>query len=784
MLQRCIRTKRLYLEQQLVTWTSFRRRFNYEPIPFVANRNTLSLRLYKTNAAAQRKAIAPTIESPTSIPNAQDNFQRLCCSWSAQASKPKILVEIHNSPPLSALFRNDAQLKAALDSLIQSNAPHLLSCGLEIAFQAGSTLKPALYESLCFQLAQYRRWDIILGIVDSASRALVHLSTRLLNWRARSLVELQDYRPAFGVLQEFEQAGQKPNQRTYYTLISGCLRNADIHGAKQLIQDMHQSNIPISPELHSLIVQHYRDFGLNAEMLKATLNMLPSLKQSDALEVLNSLLQMTLDSAEYAITLQLLSYFNATPVEHFRSLVLPLVPDTILHNSSIDHSLRLEPNSTTTSLFMNFLVAKSVFQDAVQLGEDTLMKDQAPTEAFVASLINAYFMAGQDDDATVLLSRICSKVHSTSFQQLKVDVGHHGHTLGNIENMVPSTKLFNAFLKGICKRGADQVSLVFQLMESHNVQPNSRTVEILLSFIKSKVVHPRVLVQALKALTSPSVPVNIRHLHHIISAIASYDKHARFGRGWNRFSSKFTSNSSGTTNRISLTQPPSSSPTAGITVQDQSSYRKLLRPFLQSLNERGMKSDAAMLFLRLRIDALDSDMDSAQSIFRVLLARGIRPNRYHYSALIEGYARNGNFKSALSVLHSAVKSGVTPTVEMYTTIIASYARHHDPVSASKTFQRMLTADIRPDVAAIDALVSSYYAVGAYKIGRLMLIALWKFIAPFPEDMKNADLATLIDQFRALDQKNNINPMLGKRERVKIYGQIASLIDSYRRHFRP
>ncbi|KAF9056274.1 hypothetical protein BJ165DRAFT_1432263 [Panaeolus papilionaceus] len=785
MLQRCIRTKRPYLEQQLATWSFFRRHLNHErrTVSFVTNRNTLPVRLYETAAVVRKDMTTATVD-PLSTHN---SFQKICYSWSVSASRPKILGQIRGSSYLSSLFLDVTQLKAALDSLIQSSTPHLLLNGLDIAVQAGSTLKPSMYEFLCYRLAPGKRWDVILGVVEVASHASAHLTTRLLNWRARSLIELQEYRIAYGVLGEFEQAKQIPNQRTYHILISGCLRNTDMHRAKHLLQSMQQAGIPMTPELHSLIVQHYRDFGLNPDLLQATLDTLPSLDRPAAVGVLNSLIQMTLDSADYAATLQLLDYFNDTSVQRFRSLVLSLypcdIPSSQARHSTMHHQRLVDPDSTTTSLFMNLLVANSGSKDAIQLGEDTLVTDVAPSEAFIASLINAYFIAGQDDDATMLLSRICCMTTASSFRQLKLDVDYYGRILGNIDHLSPSIKLFNAFLKGLCRRDADKLPVVFEIMEHKHIRPNSRTVEILLSFIKSKTVHPRILVHALKVLTSPSIPVNIRHLHHVLSAIASYDKHIKYGRGWDSFAAKFSSGPSKAMSRKALTQSPSSSPTAGITVQDQPSYRKLLQPFLQSLNERGMKSDAVMLFLRLRLDALDSDMDSAQSIFQTLLARGIRPNRYHYSAMIDGYARKGDFKSALLILRSAEKSGVTPTVEMYTSIIASYARRHDPVSASKTFQRMLDAEVQPDVAAIDALVSAYYAVGAYKIARLMLITLWKSIAVFPEDLRNANLAALIESFRTIDGKMGSGAALRKRDRIRIYHQIASLVVSYQRHFR-
>jgi hypothetical protein len=100
---------------------------------------------------------------------------------------------------------------------------------------------------------------------------------------------------------------------------------------------------------------------------------------------------------------------------------------------------------------------------------------------------------------------------------------------------------------------------------------------------------------------------------------------------------------------------------------------------------------------------------------------------------------------------------------------------------------MVDAGIRPDVAAVDAIASAYFAVGAYKLARRVLLVLWPLVQAPPKGMESAKLKQLARTFRA----RNANPdpgdhpkRLTKSERMILRWKIAKLMRNWKRISRP
>jgi pentatricopeptide repeat protein len=156
----------------------------------------------------------------------------------------------------------------------------------------------------------------------------------------------------------------------------------------------------------------------------------------------------------------------------------------------------------------------------------------------------------------------------------------------------------------------------------------------------------------------------------------------------------------------------------------------------------------------------------------------MRPNEYHFSALMTGYARSGHIESAIGVMHSAIQSGVKANVVMFTIIIVGFARQGKPDKAIQTFQEMISAQVAPDVPAIDAVASSFFSIGAYATARLTLITLWPYIQPFPEEFRALSLHDLAIRFRALHGTDPVR--LSKERKIRIYKTLASVKKNWTR----
>ena len=96
---------------------------------------------------------------------------------------------------------------------------------------------------------------------------------------------------------------------------------------------------------------------------------------------------------------------------------------------------------------------------------------------------------------------------------------------------------------------------------------------------------------------------------------------------------------------------------------------------------------------------------------------------------------------------------------MYTILIAGYARQRQPDQAMDILREMVAIGIKPDCAVVTALAGAFFAVGAYRIARTVLLQLWPFVAPFPEGLREAPLKILMERLRALQ------PLYAKRQRV-------------------
>ena len=154
---------------------------------------------------------------------------------------------------------------------------------------------------------------------------------------------------------------------------------------------------------------------------------------------------------------------------------------------------------------------------------------------------------------------------------------------------------------------------------------------------------------------------------------------------------------------------------------------------------------------------------------------------------MEGYALSGDLRSAETVMDSALDAGIPPNVVMFTILIVGHARLGHPERAMQTFQGMLASGIRPDVAAVDAIASAYFAVGAYRIAKRVLLVLWRHLQPPPEGMQSAPLERVAMTFRARHANRNPDDRpipLSKLERNKLREGIKKLLKSWKIGRRP
>ncbi|CAA7266547.1 unnamed protein product [Cyclocybe aegerita] len=722
-------------------------------------------------------------------------FASVLTALATEPDPNEILRSIEESPSMLSAFSNHKKTNAITALLAQSSTPIRALQLLELAHATGHTLHHGAYEAVSFHLAASCHWDMVLATVATGFQHKGTGTLRLLNWRARALFETEQYAILQTILEEFEFLNIRPTQRTFHLVLSGCLRNHDMEGAKLCLRRMTEAGFPINDQTHGFIGRFYRQFGVDLHVRQNALNAIASLPPETGLVVLNQLVSSTLGNEDIPNTLQLLSLYDPSSIEEIRAHISTFATAAFdnLHWTLSDLShprvptlggQGLKADATTIALFMNFFIKRANYQGAIDLGNAALMSGTQATPGLVTSFVHSYFLLDHGNTAIRMIEGMCGERASAEFAVLKSkeDRGFND-PIPKISNVPLNARICNALLRGMIHRqGLRDVSAVFAIMHANGLVPNARTLEIILSCMCQTGVRPRSILRVIRQLSTDSLQLSVRHMHHIISYILREEKRVLFGTGWKSIAKK----KSGCYHRRKPSATTSATdpfdPTAGIMVGTHTPYRSIAERIAESLASRSVRADPAVIGLRMKRDGvLHSDLDSAVSVLRTLTARGIHANVHHFSSLMEGHVMSGNLNEAKSVMKTAEKSGVIPNAVMYTILIHGYARQHNPRAAADTFRKMVKAGIRPDVASIDAVVSAFFAIRQYDKARRTLIALWPYVDAFPPDLHHADLRTLITRFRSL------KPSRAKRHKVHrsvIYRQMRGLLDVYRRYFGP
>ncbi|KAG7099317.1 hypothetical protein E1B28_001175 [Marasmius oreades] len=709
-------------------------------------------------------------------------------------SEEDALNKIRASPALSKHLSNRESARKLAEAMALRPVPHFAIRVLQLAYTLGCHHRQAAYECAAHFLASVQRWDLVLAIIGIGKAHTGKTTLRLLNWRVRALVELDRHDLLQHMLKEFHESRLRPNRRSFHLLVSGCIRNRDLARAKELLGTMEQFGIPVDHTTHAIVARYYRAFGCNTQVQNRVLRSLSALSQGMATLVLNNLMQLRLDAHDIPGSLEILSFFRPIAATPIAEIVYGVSGGTTIPGDGDRSPLsqnRLSnpiiPNAETYSIFMNHLISVGAHSQALEVF-NTMMSADIPMNAeSIASLIHLLFASEQGATAVKLVSDMCGprQFPWEAFPPFRPD--HTSNLPSHISGVQPTNRIMNALLKGslpVC--GLLCVEGVMQIMHANNISPNASTVEILLAYLGRKGSRPKELVRLLFKLCSSKIHIQptIRHLHPILNSIIRHERFLAFGSGWNSIAARFnrTRGPKPSVPSSSLSESKIHEPVAGI-VPLRRVDRRALRPVLEDLAKRNVKLDGVVAGLRMKqVAGNQIDVDAARDVFRMMLSRGHKPTEYHFSSLMEGCARYGDLRAATDVLRSAAEIGIKPNVVMFTILIAGYARQGHPEQAIRTFQRMIECDIRPDIAAIDAVSSAFFAVGAYVMARRTLIIMWRYIEPFPENLRSVPLKQLASAFRSIQghDRRSLHP-LSRAERIAMHQQIARLLKAWERY---
>ena len=649
--------------------------------------------------------------------------------------------------------------------LLESSKPDVALWLMRLANDIGYHFSPKFYSHVAGRMSSQKRWRDVLRVTYLARQSLGYTTTALLNWRLQALAEIPHLVPVQDALALFEKERVNPSRLTYHHLISMHLRNRDLTSAVNALQLMESSGFPVTDKTCAIILLGYRSFGLTPDVKAQALAALArTTNRKVAGTILNGLIQLMLDAGDFSGVVEVLSSVSSRLGDPFSDLGADITQgdDAICDppgavSTPIPHKALVDV--TTYNTLLEHLSPRGDVPRAIQVLRHMLAEEVAPDSRTAASLVRLYFAAGFANDALHVVSSVLHQ-HAEAVTFLP--------SLGFMSPVPPqhpippptppTIHVFNALLQGVLPQyKLNGLHAVLSMMRITGINADATTLTTLLSHKQRRErAASREMIRIVRILMSFGVTPTMQHLHILLRTLSSRSREVAYPRGWRTTLTPTPSEASEPADKTFVDRAETFHPAAGVTFPHHRKHGNLLRPILQSLADRGVKSDRVTFAMRIKHDALvKHDMETAMQTFRTMIDAGLQPTIYHYGALMEGYVAAGNVLAAAKVMRMAAEAGVRADVKTHTILISGWARLARPTMAVKAFRNMVAEGLRPDVPAIDALVSAFFRVRAYGVARRVLLRLWSQVGSLTAQLSEASLRELAVAFRALHWPNAV-----------------------------
>lgn len=678
--------------------------------------------------------------------------------------------------PILQILDTPSSVRRVAKELAASDEPAPCIRLLSLALAYGYPLNAPTYEGICWTLSLHEQYLLILEVFRLAKENLETLTCRLLDWRLCALLELGNYTAFRNALRDYEETQVRLSRRAWYLILTAEIRNRNVAACRQCLSAMEAAGLPINSTTHATIAENYHHLGLDRQVRDITLSILRILPPSRRVFVVNTLLESHIMSNDHAGLHELFSFFDPDifgPVQRILNLLDNLNPNA----GSTIPPVSLHPNTQTFLIAIRLCLMRSDFEGAERIF--SLMEQQniklSPT--ILAAYMNLQLAARKPNIAIHLMSQVLS---DENFNALCDRLDQRNNILPDwkwpfsTSRIPPHVDVMNALLRGILSsHGLDGALIVLEQMQQVDVKPNTYSLKILIDYlVRFKPTTPTDMLHVLRQLF-PTFRASLHHLHPLISHILRHEKRRLH----------YTSTRKRADKRVPQNVDWSSDgPLAGVQLDQMLVRPSLARFLVASLESRGIRSDAAMLALRIRYDGIiKQDPEGAVDTYRDMLSRGIVPSVYHVSALMEGFALQGETDTSLKIMRSARMHSVKPNVVMYTILLHGYGRQNQAEVAAQLFEAMIESGIYPDVRAIYALCHAFILARRLVTAKQLLITLWHYVAPMPQQYPDIALLVLLKKFCQLDTSRPTTPRnLSERKEGLIRRQLSLLVKALKR----
>ena len=122
--------------------------------------------------------------------------------------------------------------------------------------------------------------------------------------------------------------------------------------------------------------------------------------------------------------------------------------------------------------------------------------------------------------------------------------------------------------------------------------------------------------------------------------------------------------------------------------------------------------------------AREGDYAATRELFMAMTARGLKPNRNHFNALIISCARHGLAETARAVFEMLPHYNVQPECDTWTGLLTCHRR--DPSQCKRIFEEMVSSGVKPSGLTYQELLRSHVLAGDGASARELLDDMGKF----------------------------------------------------------
>ncbi|KZT55512.1 hypothetical protein CALCODRAFT_556382 [Calocera cornea HHB12733] len=603
------------------------------------------------------------------------------------------------------------------------------------------------FEEILKPLIQASAWQPLLEFIELA-QSRSKTTARLLKMKTMALIGLGDYKCLDGMLSEFDKWGAKADREVYERLISAWMGIPNFQKVEQCISLMESAGYAVTADAWKALISGYVPNN-DITVEERALAILRGLSNVGARALLHKVLTKCLMDRDSSGANFVLNLFEPSPIpERHQAFLAQGIP-------AILNDVTLVPTAMTFTILLRLLPNLSGFGDVPKLWRHMKTLGITPAPATIAALMQAHIEVGNLPAAGRIAYDTCRAKLTSDLRQAWMrffDWSLEPPSIG-FRQYAPSVQVFETLLGALLtSTGLRGVLLIISSMQATNVQPTSKSVQMITKFVRQhmdlNVAELSKLVTELATKTNQRAPT-LQHLNQLLLATVQSNEQRHQKIGWRAFNSRFT-NPRHAPDGVQL--DPSITTTAGLAVSDLTGGAEF-ESIVDSLEARGQTPDAFTYNVRLRYEAVTrGDMAAAKRVLTEMTNRGIQPNAHHWLDLMRGFIRNGDMASAEAIITSMRFLKLDVDVRTYTNLIHGYAGLKQPHESMRVFQIMLEQGIRPDWGAVDALTGAYYGARQLENARRILLEYWSYVAPFPSELVDSPLSLLINNFRAMEDK--------------------------------